>query len=432
MIVRCANCQTEFSLDDRQVGPDGAPVRCSVCMYVFRVEPPATREASWQIRTVEGLSFTAPDLTTLRQWIREGRLHPEDEVSRTGKNWLRLGDMPEFSEVFRGFGGLPEVFTEMASDRTSAMDELGPPPSFGIETDGTPVQAVTPAPSEAISIPLARDESDSGGVIKTTVASDEPAADDALTQARADVDEYEQTNVGPGTAALAAAMLDRQATSVVPEPGAVVAEIDDDDIEDADDEEARFEQQLQAELSRETPLPSPDDDGEAAADGGATEVGMEAPTAVATAVAPAIVPGAGPEIPPRVGPGPPNEEVDEEELEELEPELLKPRGAGNTAIVRHAEIAEAAEEARRELADNEGVPLPIPRRSSSRPVPAAIEDDDSAPPASMRDAGTAPVKPITRAAIESGGAESSSSIAAGTGRDEERRGIGSGTPSLSA
>lgn len=137
MIVRCANCHTEFSLDDQQIGPEGATVRCSVCGYVFPVEPPpGALDQPWQIRTVEDLLFTAPDIATLRTWIDEGRLHPDDQVSRTGRHWLRLGDMPEFSSVFSGFSDLPAVFEEVEDagpppPPPSALEELGPPPSFG-------------------------------------------------------------------------------------------------------------------------------------------------------------------------------------------------------------------------------------------------------------------------------------------------------------
>ncbi|MCA9710104.1 MAG: zinc-ribbon domain-containing protein [Myxococcales bacterium] len=137
MIVRCANCHTEFSLDEHQIGPEGATVRCSVCSYVFPVDPPpGAGDHPWQIRTVEDLLFTAPDLVTLRTWIAEGRLHPDDQVSRTGRHWIRLGDMPEFSSAFSGFSDLPPVFMELetttpASPYGSALEELGPPPGFG-------------------------------------------------------------------------------------------------------------------------------------------------------------------------------------------------------------------------------------------------------------------------------------------------------------
>lgn len=107
MIVRCPNCGTEFGFDDRQVG-EGVTVRCSVCKHVFKVVSAAAAAApapAWQIRTTDDTSFTANDVATLREWISEGRLTPDDQVSRTGRNWMRLGEMPEFADLFRGQTG---------------------------------------------------------------------------------------------------------------------------------------------------------------------------------------------------------------------------------------------------------------------------------------------------------------------------------------
>jgi len=149
LIVRCASCQTEFSLDDKQVGREGVTVRCSVCARVFHVDPlPRGIEQPWQIRTLENLLFTAPDLLTLKQWIDEGRLHPDDQVSRTGKTWLRLGDMPELSAGFHEFGGLSHVLTPVSStpnDDNGAADVLGPPPAFA----GQPTRTNEPQPPAA-------------------------------------------------------------------------------------------------------------------------------------------------------------------------------------------------------------------------------------------------------------------------------------------
>ncbi len=154
MIVRCENCQTEFSLDKGQVTPEGITVRCSLCAFVFRVDPVrgGLADQPWQIHTVEDLLFTAPDLVTLQQWIEEGRLHPDDQVSRSGKNWLRLGDMAEFSSAFVGYGDLPPVLktlqsglplSQVADAERSAVDELGPPPVFaGGEDDNAETSTV--------------------------------------------------------------------------------------------------------------------------------------------------------------------------------------------------------------------------------------------------------------------------------------------------
>ena len=177
MIVRCANCHTEFSLDDHQVGAEGATVRCSVCNYIFRVDPPAggVLEHPWQIRTIEDLLFTAPDLVTLQQWIEEGRLHPDDQVSRTGKHWLRLGDMPEFSRIFQGFQGLPRMVTAI-DERVGSAAHLGPPPNYGGEGPPRPpssmLDAVTRHVQDGEGPGASHDARDQGRVANLSHASD--------------------------------------------------------------------------------------------------------------------------------------------------------------------------------------------------------------------------------------------------------------------
>ncbi|TPV93899.1 MAG: hypothetical protein B7733_18045 [Myxococcales bacterium FL481] len=132
LIVRCENCQTEFALDGSQITSDGVTVRCSVCAHVFRVAPPqgSAADQPWQIRTVENRLFTAVDLAMLYQWVKEGRLHPDDEVSRTGHAWLKLGEIPEFSRLFTDFAGLPAVFRKVeAPDTTDVQSGVFAPPS---------------------------------------------------------------------------------------------------------------------------------------------------------------------------------------------------------------------------------------------------------------------------------------------------------------
>ena len=43
-----------------------------------------------------------PDLLTLRQWIAEKRLTRDDEVSRTGQKWRKMGTIVEFESLFYG------------------------------------------------------------------------------------------------------------------------------------------------------------------------------------------------------------------------------------------------------------------------------------------------------------------------------------------
>ena len=186
MIVRCSNCQTQFSLDDRQVGPDGAPVRCSVCAYVFRVEPPAgAAPLPWQVRTVDELVFSATDLGTLRGWISEGRLHPDDRISRTGKHWIRLGDMPEFSEAFAGFNDLPEVLSPVGGPADPGAD-LGPPPDFAGGSDDGVVERVPEDASQSIDVSGLLDPMPGGDDEDDDVADEEPTVARPLPEEETD------------------------------------------------------------------------------------------------------------------------------------------------------------------------------------------------------------------------------------------------------
>lgn len=126
MIVRCNQCGTEFGLDERQVGGEGMAVRCSICKNVFRVETSPPKAVPWQVQTTDGTRFSAPNLATLREWIEEGRLHPDDEVTRTGRSWVRLGGMPEFASAFEAFVDLPPMVKPVAPPRVEVGSSVRP------------------------------------------------------------------------------------------------------------------------------------------------------------------------------------------------------------------------------------------------------------------------------------------------------------------
>ena len=133
MIIRCTKCSTEFALDPSQVGPEGVTLRCSVCSHMFHAEPdPGAGSAPWKLTTAEKQTLVYPDLRRVLEHIEDGRLRPEDRVSRTGDTWLKLGELPELSALFIGAEGLPRVFRAM---ETSPAGDLGPPPAFGANVD---------------------------------------------------------------------------------------------------------------------------------------------------------------------------------------------------------------------------------------------------------------------------------------------------------
>ena len=150
-------------------------VRCAVCRYVFRVDAPSGAAQAWRVQTVDGDLFEAEDLPTLRVWIREGRLHPDDTISRTGKHWIRLGDMPEFSDAFAGFPDLPAVLggPEGAPLDSADLSAVGPPPSFA--GDDVPLGAGD------VPTPMARQDSerlDMSGLFSTSEFADDGSSED--------------------------------------------------------------------------------------------------------------------------------------------------------------------------------------------------------------------------------------------------------------
>lgn len=235
MFVRCSNCQTQFSLDDRQIGADGAAVRCAVCRYVFRVEPPERANQAWRVQTVDGDLFEAEDLPTLRVWVREGRLHPDDTISRTGKHWIRLGDMPEFSDAFAGFPDLPEVLSSPGGGPlgTDELSAVGPPPSFaGDDGPDDVADAVQPAPREM------SERLDMSGLFATPEPELlEDGADPEETVVKGRVHEASEDTVTVGPAVVSRTSLFEDSAQMVlddlvaPEPEPEPAEVDDEDIE---------------------------------------------------------------------------------------------------------------------------------------------------------------------------------------------------------
>ncbi len=134
MIIRCTKCSTEFPLDPSQVGPEGVTLRCSVCSHMFHAEPDpdATPAPPWKLVTAEKHMFSLPDLRRVVEQVADGRLRPEDQISRTGATFIKLGELPELSSLFIGAEGLPRVFR---AAETSPAGELGPPPAFGGPAD---------------------------------------------------------------------------------------------------------------------------------------------------------------------------------------------------------------------------------------------------------------------------------------------------------
>ncbi len=129
MDVRCDNCGTEYEFDDDKLTPNGVNVKCTSCGHVFRVakvislgrepEPaPAPANGDWMIRQASGSVFRFKELTTLQKWIVERKVSRDDEISRNGGTWKRLGQIPELGAFFHA------VDKPSAGDEPSAADDF--------------------------------------------------------------------------------------------------------------------------------------------------------------------------------------------------------------------------------------------------------------------------------------------------------------------
>ena len=116
MDVRCEQCGTEYEFDENRVGPQGVTVKCTQCGYVFKVHRPDRRRRlmprsasslgagpegkEWLVRRPDHQMVAFRELTTLQKWIVEGRIGRDDEISKNGETWKRLGNILELEPFF--------------------------------------------------------------------------------------------------------------------------------------------------------------------------------------------------------------------------------------------------------------------------------------------------------------------------------------------
>ena len=118
MDVRCEQCGTEYEFDQNRVGHQGVTVKCTQCGSVFKVHRPDRRRMlnrptttigngpegrEWLVRRQDQQMVAFRELTTLQKWIVEGRIGREDEISKNGETWKRLGNIRELEPFFSVF-----------------------------------------------------------------------------------------------------------------------------------------------------------------------------------------------------------------------------------------------------------------------------------------------------------------------------------------
>ena len=145
MDVKCENCSTEYEFDDAKVTAAGITVKCTHCGHLFRVsrrskvaEAPATaapRSRHWMIRNRHGEIREFRDLSTLQQWIVARKVARDDEISKTGETWKKLGSIVELAGVFSAVDAASSVdgiFGGKSEDLSPRGSGERPPP-FGPE-----------------------------------------------------------------------------------------------------------------------------------------------------------------------------------------------------------------------------------------------------------------------------------------------------------
>lgn len=114
MDVRCEKCSTEYEFDENRVGENGVTVKCTACGYVFKVKRPrrtpiprsttslgkGPQGREWLVRRPDAQMIAFRELTTLQKWIVEGRIARDDEISKNGETWKRLGNILELEPFF--------------------------------------------------------------------------------------------------------------------------------------------------------------------------------------------------------------------------------------------------------------------------------------------------------------------------------------------
>ncbi len=178
MDVRCERCRAQYVFDDEQVTPSGLTVQCTNCGHVFKVKkkelvvtvpvkpdelegktplpanavphaaaalpasgepgakPPEQerpKEKEWRVRQANGNVFTFKELTTLQKWIVEQKVARDDEISLSGDQWKRLGNIAELASFFQ------VVEAAERGKAQASLPAMTPVPMAGVF--GVPLQA---------------------------------------------------------------------------------------------------------------------------------------------------------------------------------------------------------------------------------------------------------------------------------------------------
>lgn len=132
MIVTCPSCNSRYKIDEAKIKGRGAKITCPTCAHKFVVyrdgdeggagsavaaPDEVSAEASpapsdlarrdfrevgitWKVRKGIGLTYDFHDLSTLRDYLADGQVHPSDVLSYDARAWHPLKEIPDLERYF--------------------------------------------------------------------------------------------------------------------------------------------------------------------------------------------------------------------------------------------------------------------------------------------------------------------------------------------
>ena len=192
MDVTCNRCGTVYEFEQGLGSTAGMTVKCTQCGHLFKVlrpsppPPPPPQEpiieaARWRVRRVDGSTHTLESLADLTSLIGAGQFGAQDQISRTGQIWKRLGEIAELAPLFE------------RPPRARRMSEAPPPPPIALASPSVAPEAKRATGSEPPAPPpeATRRRLSTGGRFHVMGAevdlarAPEPARDDADDDERA-------------------------------------------------------------------------------------------------------------------------------------------------------------------------------------------------------------------------------------------------------
>jgi len=187
MDVRCERCGTEYEFEDDRVTEEGVTVKCSTCGHLFKIrkksfvltepvtlgkkEGEGAGDRNWMVRKADGTVLSFKELTTLQKWIVERKVSRDDEISKSGETWKRLGGIAELASFFQVVdaattGSMPAPAPQETLPMPAASPPTAPPahttqplpaaapPSQTQEAPALTPQAVPQSPAQDPSHPV--------------------------------------------------------------------------------------------------------------------------------------------------------------------------------------------------------------------------------------------------------------------------------------